>query len=34
MPDPLLMQTMAVLTDLYYNLTCQDLTPEFTIVQP
>jgi exportin-2 (importin alpha re-exporter) len=28
-PDPLLAQTMAVLVDLYYDLTCQDLAPEF-----
>ena len=28
-PDPLLAQTMAVLIDLYYDLTCQDLAPEF-----
>lgn len=26
---PLLAQTMAVLFDLYYDLTCQDLAPEF-----
>ncbi len=28
-PDPLLARTMAVLIDLYYDLTCQDLAPEF-----
>ncbi|KAH9023317.1 Cse1-domain-containing protein [Lactarius hengduanensis] len=28
-PDTLLAQTMAVLIDLYYDLTCQDLAPEF-----
>ncbi|KAI9431167.1 importin alpha re-exporter [Lactarius indigo] len=28
-PDKLLAQTMAVLIDLYYDLTCQDLAPEF-----
>jgi len=28
-PDPLLAQIMAVLIDLYYDLTCQDLAPEF-----
>jgi exportin-2 (importin alpha re-exporter) len=28
-PDPLLAQTVAVLIDLYYDLTCQDLAPEF-----
>ena len=28
-PDPLLAQTMAVLVELFYDLTCQDLAPEF-----
>ena len=28
-PDPLLSQTMAVLVELFYDLTCQDLAPEF-----
>jgi nuclear export receptor Cse1 protein len=28
-PDPLLAQNMAVLVELFYDLTCQDLAPEF-----
>ena len=28
-PKPLHAQTMAVLIDIYYDLTCQDLAPEF-----
>ena len=28
-PEPLHAQTMAVLIDIYYDLTCQDLAPEF-----
>jgi exportin-2 (importin alpha re-exporter) len=28
-PDPVLAQTMAVLVELFYDLTCQDLAPEF-----
>ena len=28
-PDSLLARTVAVLIDLYYDLTCQDLAPEF-----
>jgi exportin-2 (importin alpha re-exporter) len=28
-PDPLLAQTIAVLIDLFYDFTCQDLAPEF-----